>query len=75
MFYAQLQINGGALCLPIPNNNRQAGFKTAEDAKGRLESMGVCQNIAYGYDKSKGRVQVTGKVLDNTGKVLWSITL
>lgn len=75
MYYARININGGALCLPIPNNNQQTPFKTVEAAKGRLEVMGSYHGLGYGYDKGKGRVQITGQVLNAEGQIVWSIAL
>jgi hypothetical protein len=74
MYYARISINGGALCLPVLNNNSQAAFRTVEGAKARLESMGS-QQFAYGYDKSKGDVRASGQVLDGEGRIVWSICL
>lgn len=75
MFYARISINGGALCLPVPNNNRQEGFKTVEAAKARLEGMGVSA-FGYGYDKSKGELpRVSGQVLNGERQIVWSIAL
>lgn len=74
-YYVRIRINGGALCLPVPNNNRCPYFKTVEAAKGRLEAMSGNQ-FGYGYDKSKGEMpRVTGQVLNRERQVVWSICL
>jgi hypothetical protein len=74
MFYARISINGGRLCLSVPNNNSKASFRTLKAAQGRLEAMGG--GFGYGYDKSKGEApRVQGQVTDNRGRVLWSVAL